>query len=229
MDLELVTNEVFNKLMKKLKENEVETITTNDKKFLQCDGKNLEIPDCQAIMLKNSTGKIKANEYEFLVIGKLSIDDMVSVANGLSSNDKTSAIREFILNGKEVYVLEEGIDYRHYKDISNPIYFNMLKDYELKISRFGIRILSSLALESIFNSKDTMTKSKNDAIQNNIKTHQSENRQQDIIYSSENKVITHKMAENLIDQKELYFKNKTIITPSAQDVFKENGTTITFI
>lgn len=229
MDLEQITSEIFNRVMEKIKQSQAAHSEALTKKFIQSDSDTVTIPGYDSRFLADVQDSIAILEYEFLVISRLSIDEMAAAANGTAINDKTQALRQFLLNGKLVYVIEDGLEYRHYKTTANPVYYHVFRDYEKQLLQYGVRIMSQAALESGFAAEAKPVSSgieiKESAEANNpiknantkVKSH----------YSTEEKLITHELAKQLGAESPVLLKPGTLITPSAKDVFRENKVTVT--
>ena len=228
MDLELIIDEVFKRIMDKTRQNEMATEERPTKMFLQCDGSLLSIAGYETILLDTVKDKNQFRNYEFLVIRKLSIDEMAASVNGLAINEKTRVLRQFLLTGKTVYVIEEGLEHRAYKAIANPVFYNLFKDQEMKLIQYGLRIMTAVALESALGSEEKTISpeifKKETSEQSAVSVSSS-----DIQYSTVKKLINHELAKQLAVEANIILKTGTLITPYAKDVFKESKTTITFI
>lgn len=228
MDIDLITNEVFNRLMEKVNSPQVKCDEITSKKFLQCDGDAVTISGYKTVLLDKVTDKKEFSGYEFLVVCKLTIDEIASSVNGVAINDKTRALRQFLLNGKHVYIIEEGLEHRQYKSISNPLYYTIFTEYEKQLIRCGVRIMSYVALESVLNSEERLMisgTSKNEKIEEpkNIVSSST------FEYSTKKKLITYELAKQLVMEPKIILKSGTMVTPYAKDVFKESNSSITFI
>lgn len=228
MDLELIIDEVFKRIMDKTRQIEMPVEERSTKMFLQCDGSLLSITGYETVLLDTVKDKNQFRNYEFLVIRELSIDEMAASVNGLVINEKTRVLRQFLLTGKSVYVIEEGLEYRAYKAIANPVFYNIFKEQEMKLIQYGMKIMTAIALESALSSE---TKTISPEI---LKKETSEQSvvsvlASDIQYSTVKKLINHELAKQLAVEATIILKTGTLITPYAKDVFKESNTTITFI
>lgn len=228
MDLELIIDEVFKRIMDKTRQNEMVREERSTKMFLQCDGNLLSIAGYETVLLDAVKDKNQFRNYEFLVISELSIDEMAASVSGLSINEKTRVLRQFLLTGKPVYVIEEGLEHRAYKAIANPVFYNLFKEQEMKLIQYGLRIMTAVALESALGSEEKKPSpeifKKETSEQSAVSVLAS-----DIQYSTVKKLINHELAKQLAVEATIILKTGTLITPYAKDVFKESNTTITFI
>ncbi|MBU4439117.1 MAG: hypothetical protein L6276_01430 [Acetobacterium sp.] len=228
MDLEQIIDEVFKRIMDKTKQNEMATAAIPNKMFIQSDGNLLSIAGYETVLLDTVTDQNQLQRYEFLVITKLSIDEMAASVSGLSINEKTRVLRQFLLTGKTVYVIEEGLEHRAYKAIANPVFYNIFKDQETKLIQYGLRIMSAVALEStLVAGEKTVTPEilRKETLENSEVSVSSTGVQ----YSTEKKLISHELAKQLAVEANIVLKTGTLITPYAKDVFRESNTIITFI
>lgn len=228
MDLELIIDEVFKRIMEKSNQNEMAREEHPTKMFLQCDGSLLSIAGYETVLLDTVKDKNQFRNYEFLVISKLSIDEMAASVNGLAINEKTRVLRLFLLTSKPVYVIEEGLEHRAYKAIANPVFYNIFKDQEMKLIQYGMKIMTAVALES-----DLVTEEKKpspEIFRKETSEQSAVSREaSEFHYSTVKKLINHELAKQLAVEANVILKTGTLITPYAKDVFKESNTTITFI
>jgi ethanolamine utilization protein len=220
MDMEMITNKVVNRLMEMLKEEGEMTRGIDEKKFLRSGGNVISIPGYNAVCLEDGKGINEVLSYDFFIIDKLSVEEMVSAADGSNINEKTRLLRQFLLNGKRVYINEAGLEYRMYKGISNTVYYNNFVEYEKKLQQYGICILNKAALENDLMSRFVKAKTENQD-KTEVDTY--------VNYTSERKLITNELAMELAKEPAVVLKSGTIITPFAKDVFKENDTRIQFV
>lgn len=226
MDIEKLTNEIMHRLLEKIQSEQTESDATAKKMFLQSEGEAVSIPGYIPHDLENAKDINHLLEYEFLVLGKLTVDELASTANGQSINAKTSAVRQFLLTGKKVYIIENGLEHRAYKEVSNPVYYNIFRNYEKQLVQFGVRIISPMALEKVY-SKETVSNLSTD-----VKACQvcdSSKESLTINYSTKKKLVTLEMAVKMANETTVILKPGTIITPSAKDIFKEKNTDIKFV
>ncbi|MCG8483168.1 MAG: hypothetical protein MJA31_07675 [Clostridia bacterium] len=226
MDIEKLTNEIMHRLLEKIQSEQTENNASAKKMFLQSDGEAVSIPGYKPHDLENAKDINQLLEYEFLVLGKLTVDELASTANGQSINAKTSAVRQFLLTGKKVYIIENGLEHRAYKEVANPVYYNIFRNYEKQLVQFGVRIISPMALEKVY-SKETVSNLSTD-----VKACQvcdSSKESLTINYSTKKKLVTLEMAVKMANETAVILKPGTIITPSAKDIFKEKNTDIKFV
>lgn len=95
---------------------------------------------------KQSTVIVNRNEittYDCIVVTNLTIAMLSHLALGTCVTSNEEEILKALLEDKPVYVVEEGIKYRQYKQTSRKALYNLYKEYEEKLKVFGIRIIQS--------------------------------------------------------------------------------------
>ncbi len=93
---------------------------------------------------KCSVYKNREESYEGIVITKLTIEMLGHLATSSPVTEEESLILKALLNEKQVYMLEEGIEYRRYKENAHKALYTLLMDYEDKIKNYGIQCISHL-------------------------------------------------------------------------------------
>ena len=137
-----------------------------------------------------------SNDSKKIIVSNLKISELVALGNGAFSNEKAEEILNHILNGDEVFLIKEGLEWRSYKNIPGKLlekyenYENMLKDYGIKF----------------FNKIEIIDFLKNASNQ----------------YSFNKKVLNLSDIKKL-KEKEIIISEKTIITQLAIDYIKENN------
>lgn len=139
---------------------------------------------------------IFSNDSKKIIVSNLKIPELVALGNGTFSNEKDEEILNHILNGDEVFLIKEGLEWKSYKNIPGKLlekyenYENILKDYGIKF----------------FNKIEIIDFLKNASNQ----------------YSFNKKVLNLSDIKKL-KEKEIIISEKTIITQLAIDYIKENN------
>lgn len=163
--------------------------------------------------LEDLNEDVVVDSYKYILIGSMTNKELVNIALGLPNDKISSIIIDFILRGKRVYVLNEGIKYHKYKDSSNIPFYNMMKSYEERLETFGINFVNEKEISGLF--ADNM-RAKESVDENVDKNNQ---------YVIKEKIVT----ESLIRQihqggyTEVVTNKATIITPLAKDYIRTNG------
>ncbi|MGH4139741.1 hypothetical protein [Clostridium sp.] len=80
---------------------------------------------------------INLKNYEHIIVTNLCNKGLSSMALGLCNDKVQELVVEAFFNGKRVYVLKEGIQYRKYSRNANEALYNLYNQYECKIMSYG--------------------------------------------------------------------------------------------
>lgn len=94
---------------------------------------------------------------EILIVSKLCMRGLCNLALGNSTSDEERFILKMLMKGKKVYILDEGIEYKRYKETAPKALYNKYLAYEDELKKFGIEIIKDL---------NCITSKKNNFIQN---------------------------------------------------------------
>jgi len=83
---------------------------------------------------------------EVLLITKMTFSMLARLALGLPGNQKEEFILAGLLQGKKVYLLEQGIELEQFKDTSYKNLYLLYQDYLSKLKLFGIQIIQHIAM-----------------------------------------------------------------------------------
>ena len=132
----------------------------------------------------------KQSEEKTLVVSNLCLTYLLYVSQG-----KKNFIVEYLLNGGNVYLIEEGLEYKKYTSPKNLL--KLYDEYTNKIKSFGVKIIKRDEITNILKNKENVY----------IKG-----------------VITEsKLRELNIKNKRIVLKNNSQITSLAQDYIKQNN------
>ena len=132
----------------------------------------------------------KQSEEKTLVVSNLCLTNLLYVSQG-----KKNFIVEYLLNGGNVYLREEGLEYKKYTSPKNLL--KLYDEYTNKIKSFGVKIIKRDEITNILKNKENVY----------IKG-----------------VITEsKLRELNIKNKRIVLKNNSQITSLAQDYIKQNN------
>nr|WP_317330973.1 TIGR02536 family ethanolamine utilization protein [uncultured Romboutsia sp.] len=107
---------------------------SNKNKFdLLSDKFNIEVFD-------NTT-----NDCDVVIVSKLCMRGMCNLALGNSTSNEERFILKMLMKGKKVYVLDEGIEYKRYKDTAPKTLYNKYISYEDDICKYGVKIIKNLS------------------------------------------------------------------------------------
>ena len=80
---------------------------------------------------------------EKLVVSDLSIDELVDLSQG-----RKNIVTEFLLNSKEVFLVEEGLEYKRYQKPEALI--KVYDGYLENLKEFGVKVLKRVEISKMF-------------------------------------------------------------------------------
>lgn len=86
--------------------------------------------------------------YERILVPEINLNDFIDIAQGKSNSHQAKIIIDGILRGKEVVIIEEGMDYIKYKDICQPGFLEYLQGLEVQLKNFGIKLMDLKEINS---------------------------------------------------------------------------------
>lgn len=81
-------------------------------------------------------------DWEFLLVSKLSVQTMAYVSHGIFGDAQSSCILQGLLEGRPVFFLERGLEYRSYKDYAPKTLYLFYQKQESVLKYMGIQFLS---------------------------------------------------------------------------------------
>lgn len=81
---------------------------------------------------------------DVVIVSKLCMRGMCNLALGNSTSNEERFILKMLMKGKKVYVLDEGIEYKRYKDSAPKTLYNKYRSYEDDICKYGVKIIKNL-------------------------------------------------------------------------------------
>lgn len=83
-------------------------------------------------------------ECEIVIVSKLCMRGLSNLALGNSTSDEERFILKMLMKGKTVYVLDEGIEYKRYKDTAPKALYKKFLSFEDELCKFGVEIIKDL-------------------------------------------------------------------------------------
>ena len=93
---------------------------------------------------------------DIVIVSRLCMRGLSNLAYGNSTSDEERFILKMLMSGKKVYVLNEGLEYKRYKDTAPKALYKKFMSFEDEICKFGVEVikdLNSLGLNSKQNTK----------------------------------------------------------------------------
>lgn len=84
---------------------------------------------------------------EKLVVSDLSIDELVDLSQG-----RKNIVTEFLLNSKEVFLVEEGLEYKKYQ--KPEMLIKVYDGYLQNLKDFGVKVLKRVEISKMFTKRE---------------------------------------------------------------------------
>lgn len=150
VERELV-NEVIQELKKRLKQEE-------SSKYMPVQHKmqgeisqrhvlvlgNLTLREAEALSCCKLTEADNRDSYDIVIAAQMSLDTMAQVALGNPQNKEAACILKSLLDGKPVFALQRGLEYRFYRDKAVKTLYRLYQEYEDRICQYGVRVISDI-------------------------------------------------------------------------------------
>jgi ethanolamine utilization protein len=155
---------------------------------------------------------------DVLVISRLCLRGLCNLAMGNSVSDEERFILKMIMSGKKVYVMEDGLEYKRYKQTAPKTLYNKYLNFEKEIKSYGVEIINnpkSILNEVKINYKEEYAKDNTEIKVNvNLTENTLDLRSKKLISESD----LRKPQINGIDK--ILLGKKSIITPLANDFIR---------
>lgn len=161
---------------------------------------------------------------DYIIVPNLSIKDLSSIAIGLEQSQISKVVIDSILHGKKVVVIEEGIDYRKFRNISSENFFQLFKSYEDRLVSFGIDIVKKEELLFYLSENTCVKDIKKELVQESFKNINQGKKVHVIEATISKKAVSEGDIKRIWDlgYKTIYLNEKSIITPLAKDYIRTN-------
>lgn len=93
-----------------------------------------------------------SSESEKVIVTDLDINDLVNLSQGSYGTDRSKELLNILLEGKEIFLIEEGIYWRKFKSIPVELEKKYL-EYEEQLKKYGMKIVRKLELLDELESK----------------------------------------------------------------------------
>lgn len=151
-------------------------------------------------------------ECDIAILPKLDLSIMANLANLNASSNEEKFILNMLMKGKKIYVFENGMEYKIYKDSAPKQLYNKYLNFEKQLINYGIEIINESLSSKITTScnKDLLKDSSPEIIK-------SEKISKKVITEDDIRRV-HEKGENVI-----IIGEKSILTPLAKDFIKINN------
>lgn len=155
---------------------------------------------------------------DVLVISRLCLRGLCNLAMGNSVSDEERFILKMIMSGKKVYVMEDGLEYKRYKQTAPKTLYNKYLNFEKEIKSYGVEIINNP--KTILN--ETKVIYKEEYVKENKEMNVAVNLNENILDLRSKKLISEsdlrKPQINGIDK--ILLGKRSIITPLANDFIR---------
>lgn len=155
---------------------------------------------------------------DVLVISRLCLRGLCNLAMGNSVSDEERFILKMIMSGKKIYVMEDGLEYKRYKQTAPKTLYNKYLNFEKEIKSYGVEIINNP--KSILN--ETKVNYKAEYAKDNTEIKVNVNLTENTLDLRSKKLISEsdlrKPQINGIDK--ILLGKKSIITPLANDFIR---------
>lgn len=155
---------------------------------------------------------------DVLVISRLCLRGLCNLAMGNSVSDEERFILKMIMSGKKVYVMEDGLEYKRYKQTAPKTLYNKYLNFEKEIKSYGVEIINNP--KSILN--ETKVIYKEEYVKENKEMNVAVNLNENTLDLRSKKLISEsdlrKPQINGIDK--ILLGKRSIITPLANDFIR---------
>lgn len=256
--MEKLINAITEEVMKRLKElihNEEEKCEKKLPKLLCIDLENKDIYDelAEKFEIHSLEYKEDLDAYDGIVLGKLGNRELTNLALGSHCGVREQVIIDSILRGKNIYILEEEIQYRKFQSTCNKVFYRLYQQYEAKILSYGIKLVKKDDIlerlcdkkivkihneDSIIQTEKILEKSLNNTIQVQNKDENINYVEENTFYKESDNIKSITLDKRLIIEtdlkkmrkkgiKEVIISSNSIITPLAKDYIRVNKLKVT--
>lgn len=200
MEYDKLVNTIVYEVLKKIDENNFENANKKTAVIFEKDDlqkySNIMEQEYEVVLYHEHL-----RECNIIVITQLCLKTMANLANLISSTKEENFIIKMLMEGKKIYIAEEGLIYKKYKNSAPKQVYNKYLEFENMLKNYGIEIMNNSLNKT---NKCTMNKDQSTVINKKLITECDIKKQ----YLMGNKIIS-------VD-------NKSVITPLAQDYIKMN-------
>ncbi|HBM75882.1 MAG TPA: hypothetical protein DD429_10065 [Clostridiaceae bacterium] len=224
MEIDSIVDAVTKEVMKKLGSKEDASMDPIAKVLVleKHDSENYKTIERKLNFIGYKVGSIEdkkdIEEYDRIVITSLDNRELVNIAMGIGCDEKEQIVLESLLSGRKVFLIEQGLSYRKYKETSNKVLFKLYEDYEKRLKNFGIFIFKKENFIEGFNGcapKESKPVSKEE----------DNNKNKSVLELKNKKLLTESNIKEACEggYDEINIPKKAIITSLAIDCSKING------
>lgn len=196
MDYDTLVNLIVEEIYKKINSEEFKRVSKPKAVVLWDDVSKFDLlKDEYEVLDFNKNIK----DTDILIISKLCMRGLSNLALGNSTSDEERFILKMLMKGRKVYILDEGIEYKRYKETAPKTLYKKYISYEDEIKTFGVEIVKDI--------RNITLNSKQDSKRLNLKDKDLEKEQEIVNLQEINSQL-------MIDEQSLDLRNKKLISES---------------
>lgn len=196
MDYDTLVNLIVEEIYKKINSEEFKRVSKPKAVVLWDDVSKFDLlKDEYEVLDFNKNIK----DTDILIVSKLCMRGLSNLALGNSTSDEERFILKMLMKGRKVYILDEGIEYKRYKETAPKTLYKKYISYEDEIKTFGVEIVEDI--------RNITLNSKQDSKRLNLKDKDLEKEQEIVNLQEINSQL-------IIDEQSLDLRNKKLISES---------------
>lgn len=82
-----------------------------------------------------------SSDWDVLLLARLPVETMAYAANGMPGTPEASCILKGLLSGKKVYALEQGLEYRGFRDSAGKNLYRLYLHQEEALKNIGVEVI----------------------------------------------------------------------------------------
>lgn len=107
---------------------------------------------------------------EIVIVSRLCMRGLSNLACGNSTSDEERFILKMLMKGKKVYVLDEGLEYKRYKETAPKALYKKFMSFEDEICKFGVKVVKDLNTISLNDKQSTKRENTKSLNKENLQT-----------------------------------------------------------
>lgn len=133
MDRESFIEDIVTELMSRLRKGSNRVCVIGDIPEDNYSSQGIEFVTCSSY----------SSDDEIILVTTISPIMLANLANGMANTREEEIILDRLLNGKNVYILEDAFEYQRYRRIAYKALFHLYQDYEMKLRNYGIQVIQN--------------------------------------------------------------------------------------
>ncbi|MEG1255881.1 TIGR02536 family ethanolamine utilization protein [Clostridium sp.] len=157
---------------------------------------------------------------DVVIVSTISIKSMANLATLTATKDEENFIIKMLMQGKKVYVLESGLEYRRYKNTAPKSLYNKYLDFQKQLKVYGI---DTVELLDNLENKSSIKKESGNVLGSYTSSIVEDFKEDDMIFEIRNKKLISEADLRkpfMNGMKSVVIDKKSIVTPLANDFIR---------